>query len=94
LRHGLRVIQENQYIKEINMNTDWFPATRQRVLAMANTWIAVGTGKRNAWGIAGVALTELTARRDAAQAALALIEDPGTRTTAKRLCLLAWSLAA
>jgi hypothetical protein len=36
---------------------------------MADNWIAVRTGKRNAWDIAGVA-----------QAALALIEDAGART--------------
>jgi hypothetical protein len=48
------------------MSSDWFPAARTGVLAMANNWIAVCAGKRTAWGIAGVAQ--------------ALIEDAGTRT--------------
>jgi hypothetical protein len=59
---------------------DWFPTTRMAILAMAIIWITVCTVKRLAWGIAGVALTEFTALKDAAQAALALIQDESTRT--------------
>jgi hypothetical protein len=70
---------------------DWFPAARADILAMAVIRIIVCNLKRTLWGIAGVALTELAELKDAAQA---LIEDASTRTAAKRLCLLAWSLAA
>jgi hypothetical protein len=47
---------------------------------MAIVWITVCNIKRTLWGIAGVALTELTGLKDAAQAAFALIQDDSTRT--------------
>jgi hypothetical protein len=70
----------------------WLKGTREAILAMAIVWIAVCAEKRTLWGIAGVALTEFAALKDAAAAALALVKDKSTR--AKRRCLLAWSLAA
>jgi hypothetical protein len=47
---------------------------------MVIVWIAICTDKRTLWGIAGVALTELTRLKDAAVAALALVKDDNTRT--------------
>jgi hypothetical protein len=76
----------------MSKQSNWLSGSREAILEKADVWITVCTDKRTAWGIAGVALTELTAHRDAARTALALIKDGSTR--AKRLCLLAWSLAA
>jgi hypothetical protein len=50
----------------MSQKTDWFPTTRAGILAMAIVWIAVCTVKRLLWGIAGVALTEFAALKDAA----------------------------
>jgi hypothetical protein len=47
---------------------------------MADEWIAVCTPKQAAWNISGPALTELTARRDAARAALNAALNETTRT--------------
>jgi hypothetical protein len=47
---------------------------------MADDWIAVCTVCQTAWGIPGPAMTELTARRDAAAAALAAAKNETTRT--------------
>jgi hypothetical protein len=53
---------------------------RPDIIAMAVVWINVRTVKRLLWGIAGVALTEFAALKDAAVAALAVVEDVNTRT--------------
>jgi hypothetical protein len=64
----------------MSQKTDWFPTTRAGILAMAIVWIAVCTVKRLLWGITGVALTEFTELKNAAQAAFAIVEDASTRT--------------
>jgi hypothetical protein len=51
----------------MTVTKDWLPLTRAAILAMADDWIAVCAVFLTAWGIPGAALTELTARRDAAR---------------------------
>jgi hypothetical protein len=73
---------------------DWLSTARELILAMVDDWIAVCTPKQAAWSITSPALTELVTRRAAARTALDTAKNETTRTPAKRLCLLAWSLAA
>jgi hypothetical protein len=47
---------------------------------MAAEWVAVCTPNQTPWGISGTAMTELTARRDAARAALETAKTETTRT--------------
>jgi hypothetical protein len=47
---------------------------------MADDWISVCTPRQTDWNIPSPALTELTARRDAARAALATAQNETTRT--------------
>jgi hypothetical protein len=47
---------------------------------MADDWISVCTVKKTAWGIPDTALTDLTARRDGAAAALETAKNETTRT--------------
>jgi hypothetical protein len=60
--------------------TDWLPSAREAILEMADDWISVCTAKKTDWGIPDAALTELTARRDAARTALATAKNETTRT--------------
>jgi hypothetical protein len=54
---------------------------------MSGDWIAVCTPKQAAWNITGPAMTELTARRAAARAALDTAKNETTRTpVANALC--------
>jgi hypothetical protein len=64
----------------MSKQSNWLSGSREAILEKADVWIPVCTDKRIAWGIAGVALTELTAHRDVARAALAVIKDENTRT--------------
>ncbi|MDR1249151.1 MAG: hypothetical protein LBK63_07605 [Treponema sp.] len=59
---------------------DWLPNGRNAILAMADEWIAVCAVFLTAWGIPAAALTELTARRDAARTALQTAKNETTRT--------------
>jgi hypothetical protein len=65
----------------MSQKTDWCPTTRAGILAMAIVWITICTVKRLLWGIAGVALTEFAALKDAAQAgdrrSVVLFFNPG-----------------
>jgi hypothetical protein len=61
-------------------NKDWLPKSREAILEMADNWISVCTAKKTDWGIPDTALTELTARRDAARAALITAKHDTTRT--------------
>jgi hypothetical protein len=64
----------------MSKQSNWLSGSREAILEKADVWIPVCTDKRTAWGIASVALTELTAHRDAARAARAVIKDDNTRT--------------
>jgi hypothetical protein len=59
---------------------NWLPTAREVILEMVDDWIAVCTVKKTVWGIPDPALTELTARRDAARTALATAKNETTRT--------------
>jgi hypothetical protein len=66
---------------------NWLPTTREAILEMAGNWIVVCTAKKTVWGIPDTALTELTARRDAARTALETAKNETTRTpVATALC--------
>jgi hypothetical protein len=60
--------------------SDWLPRSRTEQLAMADGWISVCAASQTAWNIPGPALTELTALRDAAAAALETARNETTRT--------------
>ncbi|MDR1221017.1 MAG: hypothetical protein LBK73_15625 [Treponema sp.] len=60
--------------------SDWLPRSRAEQLAMAGDWISVCAAKLTEWNIPGSALTELTAIRDAASAALEIARSETTRT--------------
>jgi hypothetical protein len=62
------------------INRDWLPKSRTEQLAMADDWISVCTTRQTGWNIPGTALTELTAFRDAARAALETAKNETTRT--------------
>jgi hypothetical protein len=67
-------LTDNFVLKEYFMRQGtlyrWLPASRDEIIAMVLAWIAICTDKRTLWGIAGVALTELTRLKDAGQKAL------------------------
>ncbi|MDR1215085.1 MAG: hypothetical protein LBK25_00205 [Treponema sp.] len=62
------------------INRDWLLKSRTGQLEMANNWISVCTAKQIALNIPGAALTDLTALRDAAKAALETAKNETTRT--------------
>jgi hypothetical protein len=64
----------------MNKQSDWLPRSRTEQLAMADDWISVCAAKLTGWNIPGPALTELTALRDAAAAALETARNETTRT--------------
>ncbi|MDR2553585.1 MAG: hypothetical protein LBD31_10545 [Treponema sp.] len=73
---------------------NWLPAGRTGQLAMSRDWMNVlgPGGKAAAWNVPAEALTNLGSSWAAAQAALDAAQNETTR--AKRLRLLAGSLAA
>ncbi|MDR1219448.1 MAG: hypothetical protein LBK73_07555 [Treponema sp.] len=64
----------------MSVQTDWLPKSRAEQLAMADDWISVCAAKLTDWNIPSSALTELTAIRDAAAAALETAKNETTRT--------------
>jgi hypothetical protein len=62
------------------LQSDWLPRGRAAILAMAAVWIAVCTIKKAVWNILDTALTELTALRITAGAALDKAENESTRS--------------
>jgi hypothetical protein len=64
----------------MSKSTDWLPNSREGILAMAGDWIAVCTTKQTGWNIPGPALTELTALKGTAAAALETAKNEPTRT--------------
>jgi hypothetical protein len=61
-------------------NDEWMPRRRVARLAMAVNWISVCALKKLVWGIPDEAIEELAARKDAARAALAAVNNASTRT--------------
>jgi hypothetical protein len=62
------------------INKDWLPAGRESILAMANDWILVCTGKKTAWNIPDTAMNNLDNRKDTAAVALEVAKNETTRT--------------
>ncbi|MDR3122736.1 MAG: hypothetical protein LBU16_03030 [Treponema sp.] len=62
-------------------NRDWLPKSRTEHLTIADEWISVCAAQKTAWSIPDAALTELTARRDGAAAALETAKNETTRTS-------------
>jgi hypothetical protein len=60
--------------------SDWLPKSRIAQLVMADDWITVCTTSQTGWNIPYTAITELTARRDAAKTALETAQHETTRT--------------
>jgi len=63
---------------------DWLPSNKEKVLEMANDWIAyITTARATAWGIPADDMTALAAKRDTAQTRLAAAtgENRGPKAT-------------
>jgi hypothetical protein len=60
--------------------TDWAPASREALLAMAKEWRVVAGANAQAWGIPETALTNMDNRIQTADAALAAAKNETTRT--------------
>jgi hypothetical protein len=60
---------------------DWYPASRDGQLHMADTWLTVFATKAPEWSIPAANVTSLTAARDAAEAVYAVVTS-GERTAA------------
>jgi hypothetical protein len=72
---------------------NWLPTARDVILEMVDEWLMVCASKKTAWGIPESALTELTARRDAARTALKIAKTETTRTpVANAQCKEAFSV--
>jgi hypothetical protein len=77
----------------MSITRDWLPTTREGQLEMCRDWMTVAGLNESAWGIPP-AVMQVTTLYDEAVAALEVAKTETTRTPAKKLCLLAWSLAA
>ncbi|MDR0557105.1 MAG: hypothetical protein LBG43_04445 [Treponema sp.] len=64
----------------MSKSTDWLPNGREAILEMADDWITVCTTRQTDWNIPYQAITDLTAHRDTARAALETAKNETTRT--------------
>ena len=65
----------------MSQRSDWLPGTRKGILAMAKEWIIVMMENGQAWGLAAGVLTKFTALTEAAETALAVVENDSTNTS-------------
>ena len=68
----------------MSQRSDWLPGTRKGILAMAKEWIIVMMENGQAWGLAAGVLTKFTALTEAAETALAVVENDSTNTSVAR----------